>query len=65
MIFNIPTASPIIHVAKSAGGRKPEIVARGRVGYFARRSREIYFAPSSSGRGASRISAVNIDTNDP
>ena len=63
LMFNTPNGIAVVEVAKigSADG-KPEIVARGRGGYFARRGREIYFTASSSGRGASPISAVNVDT---
>jgi oligogalacturonide lyase len=62
-MFNTPNGIAVVDVAKigSADG-KPEIVARGRGGYFARRSREIYFTQSTSGRGAAPISAANVDT---
>ena len=63
LMFNTPDGIAVIDVAKiGSADVKPEIVARGRGGYFARRSREIYFTSSSGGRGASPISAVNVDT---
>ncbi len=63
LMFNTPNGIAIVDVAKIGNSDlKPEIVAQGRAGSFARRSREIYFTPSSSGRGATAISAVNVDT---
>ena len=62
-MFNTPNGIAVVDVAKiGSADAKPEIVARGRGGSFARRGREIYFTPSSSGRGAAPISAVNVDT---
>jgi len=63
LMFNTPSGIAVADVAKIGNADlKPEIVAPGRGGYFARRTREIYFTTSSSGRGASAISAVNVDT---
>src|SRR6187401_942397 len=44
LMFNTPNGIAIVDVAK-IGSRDltPQIVARGRGGYFARRTREIYF----------------------
>jgi oligogalacturonide lyase len=61
LIFNTPNGIASVDVAKIGAGATPQIVARGRGGYFARRSREIYFADPANGLGAS-ISAVNVDT---
>jgi len=63
LMFNTPNGIAIVDVAKiGSAPAEPQIVARGRGGYFARRSREIYFT-SSEGRGAdAAISAVNVDT---
>jgi oligogalacturonide lyase len=57
LMFNTPNGIGVVDVANI--GRpdlKPEIVGKGRGGYFARRRREIYFANGST------ISAVNVDT---
>jgi len=61
LMFNTPNGIAIVDVAK-IGGRDltPQTVARGRGGYFARRTHEIYFNPG--GRGDASVSAVNIDT---
>src|SRR3954469_15281600 len=62
LMFNTPGGIAIVDVAKIGNSAlKPEIVAQGRGGYFARRSREIYFTDASGGREAS-VHAVNIDT---
>ena len=64
LMFNTPNGIAVLEVAKiGADGGKPGIVASGRGGYFARRTREIYFnaAGSSSGRGGT-VRAVNVDT---
>jgi oligogalacturonide lyase len=62
-MVNTPNGIAIVDVAKiGSAPAEPLIVARGRGGYFARRSREIYFT-SSEGRGAdAAISAGNVDT---
>ena len=59
--FNTPNGIAVVDVAK-IGSRDltPQIVARGRGGYFARRAREIYF--NAGGRGDASVSAVNIET---
>jgi oligogalacturonide lyase len=59
-MFNTPNGIAIVDVAKiGAGGRPFEIVApRARGGYFARRTREIYY----NGSGSGTITAVDIDT---
>jgi oligogalacturonide lyase len=63
LMFNTPNGIAVVDVAKIGNSDlKPEIVAQGRGGYFARRTREIYFTNSSSGRGATAVSAVNVDT---
>src|SRR4051812_13371785 len=63
LMFNTPNGIAVIDVAKIGhSDLKPEIIAQGRGGYFARRTREIYFTNSSSGRGATAVSAVNVDT---
>jgi oligogalacturonide lyase len=57
LMFNTPDGMAVVDVAKiGAPDLKPEIVAQGRGGYFARRTREIYFTNSGA------ISAVNVDT---
>jgi oligogalacturonide lyase len=60
LIFNTPNGIAMVDVAKiGTSGARPEIVApRARGGYFARRTREIYY---NSG-GAGTITAVHIDT---
>jgi oligogalacturonide lyase len=61
LMYNTPNGIAVVDVAKiGSPDVKPEIVARGRGGYFARRSREIYFTDPSGGRDAS-IHAVNVD----
>ena len=61
LMFNTPNGIAVVDVAK-IGSRDltPQIVARGRSGYFARRGREIYF--NAGGRGDASVSAVNADT---
>ncbi len=61
LMFNTPNGIAVVDVAK-IGSRDltPQIVARGRGGYFARRAREIYF--NAVGRGDASVSAVNIET---
>ncbi len=57
LMFNTPDGIAVVDVAKIGhSDLKPEIVAKGRGGYFARRTREIYFTNGSA------ISAVNVDT---
>src|SRR4029078_356528 len=57
LMFTPPDGTAVVDVAKiGSADLKPEIVARGRGGYFARRSREIYFTSAGS------VSAVNVDT---
>ena len=66
LMFNTPNGIAVVDVAKiGTDGGKPEIVApAARGGYFARRTREIYFnqAPASGGRGRAAVRAVNVDT---
>ncbi len=61
LMFNTPNGIAVVEVAKIG---KPDLVqqsvARGRGGYFARRTREIYF--NAGGRGDASVSAVNVDT---
>ena len=61
LMFNTPNGIAVVDVAK-IGSRdlSAQIVARGRGGYFARRTHEIYF--NAGGRGDASVSAVNIDT---
>ena len=63
LMFNTANGMAVVDVAKiGSADAAPQIVARGRGGYFARRSREIYFT-SAEGRGADTpVSAVNVDT---
>jgi enterochelin esterase-like enzyme len=60
MMFNTPNGIAIVEVAKiGTDAARPEMVASGaRGGYFARRTREIYY--NSGGRGTT--TALNIDT---
>jgi len=61
LMFNTPDGIAIVDVAKiGSADLKPEIVGQGRGGYFARRTREIYF--TTGGRGPGPITAVNVDT---
>lgn len=61
LMFNTPNGIAVVDVAK-IGSRDltPQIVGRGRGGYFARRKREIYF--NAGGRGDTSVSVVNVDT---
>ena len=63
LMFNTPSGIAELDVSKiGSGNAVPQIVARGRGGYFSRRSREIYFT-NAEGRGSDTpISAVNVDT---
>jgi oligogalacturonide lyase len=65
LMINTPNGIAVVDVAKIGRSEvTPQIVARGRGGYFARRTREIYFNQTTSGegRGASSVAAVNVDT---
>ena len=57
LMFSTPGGIAVVDVAKIGAGAAPEIVtADARGGYFARRSREIYF------NAGGRVMAVNVDT---
>ena len=59
LMFNTPDGIAVVDVAKiGSADLKPEIVAQGRGGYFARRTREIYFTTGGR-RAPGPISAVN------
>ena len=60
LMFNTPNGIAIVDVAKiGAAGARLEIVAsQGRGGYFARRTREVYYNTA----GSATVTAVNIDT---
>jgi oligogalacturonide lyase len=60
LMFSTPDGIAIFDVAKigTAGARLEIVTSHAPVGYFARRSREIYFNSGSSGT----LTAVNIDT---
>src|SRR5213083_1568871 len=60
LMFNTPNGIAIVDVAAiGTAGAKLEIIAsRARGGYFARRTREIYYNNGSGGT----VTAVNIDT---
>ena len=66
LMINTPNGIATIDVARiGTDGGKPKIVAPGaRGGYFARRTREIYFngPTNSSGRGGGKLMAVNVGT---
>src|SRR5437016_388118 len=65
LMVNTPNGIAVIDVAKiGTDGAKLQIVAPGaRGGYFARRTREIYFNDAGTGgRGGGTLKAVNIDT---
>jgi oligogalacturonide lyase len=70
MIFNTPRGIAMIEVAKiGTSALRTELVASpGRGGYFARRTRDIYFSAAgegtANGRGNSSgaVTAVNVDT---
>ncbi len=60
MMFNTPAGIAVVDVATIGAGARPELVTATRNGYFARRSRDIYF---SDGAGPdTQVMAVNIDT---
>src|SRR6476469_2054966 len=57
LMFNTPNGIAVVNVAKIGNAElKPELVAQGRGGYFARRSRDIYFTNGNT------ISAVDSET---
>jgi oligogalacturonide lyase len=60
LMFSTPGGIAVYDVAKigTSGARAEIVTPLARGGYFARRSREIYYSP---GRGA-RLAAVNVDT---
>jgi oligogalacturonide lyase len=66
LMFSTPDGIAVVDVAKIGAGAKPQIAtSAARGGYFARRTREIYFneaAPAGGRGGAGRVMAVNIDT---
>src|SRR5262245_48951133 len=65
LMFNTPAGIGLVKVADiGTASAKPAILAGTRGGYFARRSREIFYnspAPGA-GRGSFRLMAVNVDT---
>src|SRR6266508_5039657 len=59
LMFSTPDGIAVVDVSSIGTGARPEIVAAGaRSGYFARRTREIYY---SSG-GSRSITAIDVDT---
>jgi oligogalacturonide lyase len=65
LMFNTPNGIAIVDTAKiGSPDLAPQIVARGRGGYFGRRTREVYFnqATPGQGPGVSSVGAVNVDT---
>jgi oligogalacturonide lyase len=68
LMFSTPNGIAVVEVAKIGAGAKPQIVtSSARGGYFARRTREIYFneadpAGAAGGRSGGRVMAVNVDT---
>jgi oligogalacturonide lyase len=65
LMFSTPNGVAVVNVATIGAGAKPQIVtSAARGGYFARRTREIYFsdADPAGGRGGGRVMAVNVDT---
>jgi len=60
LMFNTPNGIAIVDVAKigTNAARLDIVASRARGGYFARRTREIYY----SGSGSGTVTAVNIDT---
>jgi oligogalacturonide lyase len=62
LMVSTPNGIASVDVATiGTGGSRLEIVtARARGGYFARRTREIYY--NGSGRGSGTVTAFNIDT---
>ena len=62
LMFNTPAGIAVVDVAKIGAGLQPVVAAAGgRGGYFARRSREIYYMTGGA-RGGGPLMAVNIDT---
>ena len=58
LMFNTPAGIAVADVAKIGMGVEPEVIAPGvRGGYFARRTREIYYGPD--GRS---VTALHVDT---
>jgi oligogalacturonide lyase len=59
LMFNTPDGIAVYNVAKigTSGARAELVVPGGRGGYFARRTREIYY----SARGSRTISALDVD----
>jgi oligogalacturonide lyase len=65
LMFSTPNGIAVVDVARIGSGSKGEIVtSAARGGYFARRTRDIYFneAAAAGGRGGGPTMAVNIDT---
>lgn len=63
LMVSTPDGIAVVDVAKIGTGTAPDVVAAARGGYFARRSREIYFTTGGAGgRGAGSVMAVNVDT---
>lgn len=59
LMFNTPAGIAVVEVAKIGAGGKPEIVAAGaRGGYFARRTREIFYTR----RGGRGVEAIDLDS---
>src|SRR5262245_46952051 len=65
LMFTTPRGMAVVEVAKiGQADVVPEIVTTTRGGYFARRTREIYYTAGAPGaaRGGGAIMAVNVDT---
>jgi oligogalacturonide lyase len=66
MMVNTPKGIAVIDVAKigTDAGKLDVVASAGRGGYFARRTREIYFTAGGSDRepGSGTVMAVNVDT---
>ena len=63
LMINTPNGIAIMDVARIGAGGKPTIVApRARGGYFARRTRDIYFNAPASSAGRGTVMAVNAGT---
>jgi oligogalacturonide lyase len=65
LMFTTPGGTAVVDVAKiGQADLVPEIVTTTRGGYFARRTREIYYTAAATGasRGGGAIMAVNVDT---
>src|SRR6266705_4304852 len=60
LMFNTPNGIALVDVARigTNAARLDIVASRARGGYFARRTREIYY----SGSGSGTVTAVNIDT---